>query len=190
MFIVKINRDAPFKRRARYAKVLKSWLYEIVEHLLFAALRINEIGIVFNEIFQLFLIFRKLEEISFFLSCNQFTSAIRAFTVNYLGFCKEAFARNAVETLVLAFVYISLFIKLTKNFLHYFFVIIIGSSYKLIICGIEKIAYVFYFTGYLVNIFLWRYACILGIFFDFLTMFISSGQEEYIISLHSLISRY
>ena len=68
--------------------------------------------------------------------------------------------------------------------------IIVGRSDKLVISCVEQIADTAYLPCHFVNIFFRRYACILGVLLYLLTVFIGTGKEKHIISLHSLIPGY
>ena len=65
VFRVKGDRNPPFKRGARDAKVLKTGFDEVIEHLFFARFGVNEVFVAFNKFFELFLIFGKAQEIGF-----------------------------------------------------------------------------------------------------------------------------
>ena len=67
--------------------------------------------------------------------------------------------------------------------------IVVGSSNELVVSRIEKVADASDFAGNLVNVFLRRNACVLCIILNFLTVFVSTCQEENIIALHSLEPR-
>ena len=56
MLVVKVDRNAPFERRTGNAEILDTGLYEIVDHFLFAALGINEVGVSLDIILELLLI--------------------------------------------------------------------------------------------------------------------------------------
>ena len=68
--------------------------------------------------------------------------------------------------------------------------IIVGRSDKLVISRVEQIADTAYLPCHFVNIFFRGYACILGVLLYLLTVFIGTGKEKHIISLHSLIPGY
>ena len=68
--------------------------------------------------------------------------------------------------------------------------VIVGRSDKLVISCVEQIADTAYLPCHFVNIFFRGYACVLGVLLYLLTVFIGTGKEKHIISLHSLIPGY
>ena len=56
MLVVKVDRNAPFKRRTGNAEILDTWLYEIVDHFFFAALGIDKVRVRLDIILELLLI--------------------------------------------------------------------------------------------------------------------------------------
>lgn len=73
------------------------------------------------------------------------SAAVGALAVYKLALGPKALARGAVHSLVLALVYIALFIELFENLCNYFFVVRVSGSYELIICGVKYVANGTYF---------------------------------------------
>ena len=106
-----------------------------------------------------------------------------------LTFGPEALAGGAIHSLVLALVDVTFIIKLFENLLNSLFVIIVGCSYEFVISGVEAVADCTDFACNLVNIFLRSNACLFCVFFNLLSVFVSTCQEEHIIAKHSFIPR-
>ena len=123
---------------------------------------------------KLILIFRHFEEIRFLVCGNNLTSAVGAFAVYKLALCEKRFARNAVHSLIRAFIYIALVIKTFKNLLNGFFVIIVRCSNKFAVIRIHKVPDFLYLARNTVNILLGSYARFLCDFFNLLTMLVRS----------------
>ena len=66
--------------------------------------------------------------------------------------------------------------------------IVVGGSDEFVVGCIQGVADASYFSCDLVNILLRCHAGLFGIFFDFLSVFVRSGQEENVIALKSFIA--
>ena len=84
MLVVKGDGNAPFERGSRNAKILKTGLDEVVEHLFFTAFRIDEVVVLFDVLFKLLLILRKTQEVGFFLGFLYLSAAVGTFSVHKL----------------------------------------------------------------------------------------------------------
>ena len=84
MLVVKGDGNAPFERGSRNAKILKTGLDEVVEHFFFTAFRIDEVVVLLDIVFQLFLILRKPQEVGFFLGFLYLSAAVGTFSVHKL----------------------------------------------------------------------------------------------------------
>ena len=81
-----------------------------------------------------------------------------------------------------------LHVKLLKDLLNLFFVILICCTDKLVIRSIHQIPDFLDFSGNIVYEFFWCYSRLFCFELDLLTMLIGSCLEKYIISLTSLVS--
>lgn len=105
------------------------------------------------------------------------SAAVGALAVYKLALGPKALARGAVHSLVLALVYIALFIELLKIFAT-IFVVRVSGSYELIICGVKYVANGAYFARHLIDILLRRHTGLFCIFFNLLTVLVRSRKEN------------
>ena len=78
----------------------------------------------------------QLKEIGFLLGPLYLTAAVGAFAVLQLGFRPKGLARGAVPALIFALVDFTPVIKLFENFLHRFYMVIVGGADKPVVADI------------------------------------------------------
>ena len=132
---------------------------------------------------QLRRIFAHSEEISLFLRRSYRTAAVRTFSVYQLRLGKERLAGCAIQPFIISLINISLIIKLFKDLLNLFFMIIICSPDKLIIRSLHQIPDIPDLTGYLIHKLLAADPGFLRLQLDLLSMLIRSCLEKHIIPL-------
>ena len=179
----------PVERRTRYAQILKSGLDEVVEHLVLSGRRLQKFLILFDKLLYFVLIFAELEEITFLFHKLYGSAAVGTLAVYKLSFSPECFAGSAVPALVVALVDISFLVQLGKNLLYRLHMLFVGSTDKLVIRDIEKLPQLFEFSHNAVDIVLYRSICSRRNFLYLLTVLVRTRKIEYVIALHSLISR-
>ena len=186
MLRVKIYRNSPFEGCSGYTEILKSRKKEVVHHLIFTRLRLNEIRMCVDVIDQSVCIFAHFEEICLFFSRYAWTSAVRAFTVYKLRLCEERLAWGTVHSLIMTFVDISLCIHFFEDLFDLLFMVFICCTDKFIIGCVHQIPDTFDLTGNVIYEFLRCNTSFLGLQLDLLAMLISTCLEIYVISLLSL----
>ena len=124
---VKIDRHAPGEAGTRDAQILKAGINKVIDHLVHAALRLEEIG-GGQKLAHARSIFGKPEEIGLFLCIVHFAAAVGALAVNELAFRPEALAGRAVFALVRALIDIAVFIHLLEDLLNGGDMIIVGGA--------------------------------------------------------------
>ncbi len=189
MLRVEVDRDAPFEGCTGNAQILKSRLEEVVDHLVLAGFRLDEIMFL-NVFFQSLLILGELEEVGFFLFLMHFSAAVRALAVDQLRICPEGLTRCTIPALIFALVNVALIIELLEDLLDLSFVVFIGRSDEAVVGSVHQIPDPLDLAGLHIDELLWRYAGFLGFFFDLLAMFVRSGLEVDIIAKHPLVTGY
>ena len=135
---------------------------------------------------QLVRVFGNLEEVRLLSDLLHRTPAVRAFAVNELMLRPVAFTRCTVKSLIGSLVDIALGIDAAENLLHDLFMTRLGRANEIIIRYIQAFPEVLE-TGYnAVNILDRRNALFLRLALDFLSMLITAGQKEYIITSQTL----
>ncbi len=177
-----VDRDgnAPLEGRARHAQILQSRQQEIVDHLFFARLRLDETGIVLYIFKQAVGIGAHTEFISFFLCFYHRTAAVGtdgdAFFLFDLRVGIKRLVGLAIPAFVGALVYIALLVEFFKYRLNRFFVTTIRRADEFCIACADKIKSAAYFAlRYLVHKFFGRYAGFGGFILDLLTMLVGAG---------------
>ena len=115
---VKVYRNAPAERGAGNAQVLQPRLEEVVYHLVLAALRLDELGVLLDVLHQTVGVLAHAEEVSLLLGIHARAAAVRAAAVLQLALGPEGLTRLAVFTLVRTLVNIALIIQLFEDLLH------------------------------------------------------------------------
>ncbi len=132
MLWIECNRYAPGEACARDAQVLKA-LVNKAYHLIFAAFRLYEVGVVMVKLKQPVCVFGEAEEIRFFICHFHLAAAVGAPAVFKLRLCPERLAWGTVPSLVHTLVNIAAIVKLFKYLLYGFYVVIIGRADKLVV---------------------------------------------------------
>ena len=188
VFWIEGNRNTPGEGGTGYAEILQTWQQEVVHHFVFTGNRLNEFRMFVDVFDEAVSVFAHFEEVSFFFCRLNFTAAVRAFAVNQLAFGEEGFAWGAVHTFVVAFVDVAFVVEVFEDFLNLFFVVGVGGANKFIVGSVHQIPDAFDFASSTVNEFFWSYAGCFCFFFDFLTMFVSTGLEVNIKTHVSFVS--
>ena len=185
---VKIDRDAPGERGTGNAQVLKAGLQEVVDHLVLAALRLDELRMLLDVLHQAVGVLAHTEEVCFLLGVHARAAAVRAAAVLELALGPEGLTRLAVFALVRTLVNIALIIQLFEDLLHLFLVHRVGGADELVIGGVHQIPDGLNLTGNLVNVLLRRDAGCLGLLLNLLTMLVRAGLEINVVTGHALVA--
>ena len=185
---VKVYRNTPAERGAGNTQVLKSRLEEVVYHLVLAALRLNELGVLLDVLHQAVGVLAHAEEVCLLLSVYTRAAAVRAAAVLQLALGPEGLTRLAVFALVRTLVNIALIIKLFEDLLHFFLMHRVGGADEFVIGGVHQIPDGLNLTGNLINVLLRRNAGCLGLLLNLLTMLVRTGLEVNIVTGHALVA--
>ena len=185
---VKVYRNAPAERGAGNAQVLQTRLEEVVYHLVLAALRLDELGVLLDVLHQAVGVLAHAEEVCFLLGVYARAAAVRAAAVLQLALGPEGLTRLAVFALVRTLVNIALIIQLFEDLLHLFLVHRVGGADELVIGGVHQIPDGLNLTGNLVNVLLRRDAGCLGLLLNLLTMLVRAGLEINVVTGHALVA--
>ena len=186
---VEIDRNAPAERGAGYAEVLKTRFEEVVDHLVLAALRLNELRMLLDVLHQAVSVLAHLKEVCFLLGVYARAAAVRAAAVLELALGPEGLARLAVFALVGALIDVALVVQLLEDLLHLFLVHRVGGADELVVGGVHQVPDCLDFARDLVNVLLRRDAGSLCLLLDLLAVLIGAGLEIDIVAGHALIAR-
>ena len=187
MLGVKVHRHAPGKAGAGNTQVAQALLDE-VNHLVFAALRLDELGVLFIQLQNAVAVFGKTEEIGLFLSPFDLTAAVGAFAVLQLGLGPESLTVGAVPALILALIDLPAVVQLFENLLHALDVIVVGGADKTVIADIQKFPQILENGNDMIHILFGGDALRFGLLLDFQAVLIGAGEEHDVAPLHSLIT--
>ena len=182
---IEIYRDSPFKGCSGYTEILKSRKKEVVHHLVFTRLRLDEIRMCVDVVNKLICIFTHFEEICLFLGRYAWTSAVRTFAVYKLGLCEEGLTWCTVHSFIMTLVDISLCIHFFEDFFDLLFMVFICCTDEFIIGCVHQIPDAFDLTGNVIYEFLWCNTSFLSLQLDLLAMLISTCLKIYVITLLS-----
>ena len=185
---IKVHRNAPAERGTGNAQVLQTRLEEVVYHLVLAALRLDELGVLLDMLHQAVGVLAHAEEVCFLLGVYARAAAVRAAAVLQLALGPEGLTRLAVFALVRTLVNIALIIQLFEDLLHLFLVHRVGGADELVIGGVHQIPDGLNLTGNLVNVLLRRDAGCLGLLLNLLTMLVRAGLEINVVTGHALVA--
>jgi hypothetical protein len=182
------DRDAPLDGGAGHAGVLQALLDE-GDHLVLAALRLDELGVLLVELQQAVGVLAGLEEIGFLVGIVDLTAAVGALAVHELAVGPEALAGLAVVADVLALVDVALLIQFGEDLLAGLHVVVVGGADEAVVADIQQLPQVFDGGDDLVNVLLGGHAGIGGLILDLLAVLVGAGQEHDVIALHPLEAR-
>ena len=177
--------DAPLDRGTGHAGILQALLDE-GDHLVLAALGLDELGVLLVELQQAVSVLAGLEEVGFLVGIVDFAAAVRALAVHQLAVGPEALAGLAVVADVLALVDIALLVQLGEDLLAAFHVVIIGGADKAVVADIQQLPQILDGGHDLVHILFGGDAGIGSLILDLLAVLIGAGQEHDVVALHPL----
>ena len=187
--VVEVDRNAPLERRARHAEVLKSGLYEVVDHLAAARLGLDEVGVLLDIFEQAILIIAHFEEVGFFVRLFDRTTAVGAFAVDYLRLGEEGFAGDAVPALIRTFVDVALLVQLLEHALNRLFVVVVGCADELVVGRADEIPDLLDLARHAVDVGFRRDSGFVRERFDLHAVLVSAGHEEHVLALLTLTAR-
>ena len=187
---VKVNGDAPLEARAGDAEILKARVNEVVDHLVDAGARQQEVG-VDEQVAHAVRVLGQTEEIGLLLGVHNGAAAVGAAAVDELALGPEALAGGAVLADILALVDVALFIHLLEDFLDGGNVVVVGGTDEAVIADVHQLPQILDALGALddvVDELLRRNAGLLGLQLDLLAVLVGAGQELDVVALQPLVA--
>ncbi len=133
-------------------------------------------------------VLRELEEVGLLLGVLHVAPAVGALAVNKLALGPEALAGGAVLAGVLALVDVALVVEGPEYLLHGGNMVVVGGADKSVVAYPHRLPQTLEVRNYLVNVFLRGNALFLCFKLYLLTLLVRSGEEHYVIALHSFES--
>ena len=182
---VKGHGDAPLDRGTGNAGVLQA-LLDKGDHLVLAALGLDELGVLLIKLQQAVGVLAGLEEVGFLVGIVDLAAAVRALAVHQLAVGPEALAGLAVVADVLALVDVTLLIQLGEDLLAGLHVVVVGGADEAVVADVQQLPQILD-SGYdLVHILLGGHTGIGSLVLNFLAVLVGAGQEHDVIALHPL----
>ena len=185
---VKIHRHAPGEAGAGHAQVFQAGIDKIVDHLVDAAARLQEIG-VHQQIPHPVGVFAQAEEVCFLLCVLHLPSAVGAFAVHQLALGPEGLTGLAVLALVGALVDVAVVMHLLENLLDGSNVIVVGGADEPVIGNVHQLPQILDTTFALYNVvhkLLRGDTGFLCLVLNLLAVFVGAGEEHNVIALEPL----
>ena len=182
---VKGHRDAPLDRGTGNAGVLQALLDE-GDHLVLAALRLDELGVLLVELEQTVGILAGLEEVGFLVGVVDLAAAVGALAVNELAVGPEALAGLAVVADVLALVNVALLVELGEDLLAGLHVVVVGGADEAVVADVQQLPQVLDGGHDLIDVLLGGHARVGSLVLNLLAVLVGAGQEHDVIALHPL----
>ena len=177
--------NAPLDRGAGHAGVLQALLDE-GDHLVLAALGLDELGVLLIELEQTVSILAGLEEVGFLVGIVDLAATLGAFAVHQLAVGPEALAGLAVVAGVLALVDVALLIELGEDLLAGLHVVVVGGADEAVVADVHQLPQIFDGGDDLIHVLLGGHACVGGLVLDLLAVLVGAGQEHDVVALHPL----
>ena len=189
---IKVDRHAPGEAGAGDAQILQTRIDEVVDHLVDAGLRLQEVSRR-QKLAHTSGIFGKTEEIRFLRRVVDLAAAVGAFAVLQLTLGPEALAGGAVFALVFALIDIAVFIHLAEDLLNGLHMIIVRRADKAVVGDVHELPQIENALrpgDNIVDELLRRDARGPGLVLNFLAMLVRAGQEHDVVALQALVARH
>ena len=184
---IESDRNAPCERGTGNAEVFQPRLDEVVDQLHCTGLGLEIVGFQ-QQLFDTLCKGSHFHEVGFFLCLDDFAVTLRTAAVFVqLGLGPEAFARGAVLALIFTLIDVSQIVQTLEDLLYGFYVVVIGGADIAVIADVHLFPQCLESLDDLIYIFFRRDTLCRRFLFDFQTVFISSGEEDHIIALHSSV---
>ena len=190
MLGVEVNRDAPLEARAGDAEVLQARVNEVVDHLVDAGARQQEVR-VDEQVTHAVRVLGQAEEIGLLLGVHNGAAAVGAAAVDELALGPEALAGGAVLADILALVDVALFIHLLEDFLDGGNMVVVGGADEAVIADVHQLPQILDALGALDDVIdelLRRNTGLLGLQLDLLAVLVGAGQELDVVALQPLVA--
>ena len=190
MLGVEVNGDAPLEARAGDAEVLQARVNEVVDHLVDAGARQQEVR-VDEQVTHAVRVLGQAEEIGLLLGVHNGAAAVGAAAVDELALGPEALAGGAVLADILALVDVALFIHLLEDFLDGGNMVVVGGADEAVIADVHQLPQILDALGALDDVIdelLRRNTGLLGLQLDLLAVLVGAGQELDVVALQPLVA--
>ena len=187
---IEVHRHAPLEAGAADAQILKAGAQEVVQHLVGARRRLNEVRMGLDVVDDPVLILAHFEEIAFLAGQLHGAAAVRADLLAVLllelRHRPEALARRAIVALVRALVNVALLVEFLEDLLNDLLVPFVGGADEVVILNVHQLPQILGLGDDLVHKLLRRYTRFLGLALDLLTVLVGSGEEIGVVAGHLL----
>ena len=190
MLGVEVNGDAPLEARAGDAEILQARVNEVVDHLVDAGARQQEVR-VDEQVTHAVRVLGQAEEIGLFLGVHNRAAAVGAAAVDELALGPKALAGGAVLADILALVDVALFIHLLEDFLDGGNMVVVGGADEAVIADVHQLPQILDALGALDDVIdelLRRNTGLLGLQLDLLAVLVGAGQELDVVALQPLVA--
>ena len=187
MFGVERHLDAPAHAGAGDAGVLQA-LFDEGDHLVFAAGRLDEVGVLLIILKQPVGVLAGLEEVGFLLGLVDRAAAVGAAAVLELGLGPETLAGLAVHALVGALVDVALVVQGGEDLLHALHMVIVGGADEAVIADVHGLPQVLDGSHDLVHVLFRGHALGGGLVLDLLAVLVGAGQEQHVLALGAVVA--
>ena len=191
MLGVEVNRDAPLEARAGDAEILQARVNEVVDHLVDAGARQQEVR-VDEQVTHAVRVLGQAEEIGLLLGVHNGAAAVGA-AADELALGPEALAGGAVLADILALVDVALFIHLLEDFLDGGNMVVVGGADEAVIADVHQLPQILDALGTLDDVIdelLRRNTGLLGLQLDLLAVLVGAGQELDVVALQALVASH
>ncbi|MPM59569.1 hypothetical protein SDC9_106413 [bioreactor metagenome] len=191
VFAVKIDRNPPREAGAAHAEIFQPRQEEVLQHLVGAAVGLDERRVVLDILDQAIGVLRKPEEIAFLLDQLDRPAAVGTNAARFFNLAvePEAFAGCAIMPGVFRFIDVALIIKLLEHLLHGLDMIVIRGADEFIIGDVQELPEVLKPCDDMIHIRLRGYTGGLCLAFDLLAVLVRAGEEEGLVPALAVIAR-
>ena len=177
--------DAPLDRGAGDAGVLQALLDE-GDHLVLAALGLDELGVLLVQLEQAVGVLAGAEEVGFLVGVVDLAAAVGALAVHQLAVGPEALAGLAVVAHILALVDVALLVQLGKDLLAGLDVVVVGGADEAVVADVQQLPQVLDGGDDAVHILFGLHPGGRGLVLDLLAVLVGAGQEHHVVPLLAL----
>ena len=177
--------DAPLDRGAGDTGVLQALLDE-GDHLILAALGLDELGVLLVQLEQAVGVLAGAEEVGFLVGVVDLAAAVGALAVHQLAVGPETLAGLAVVAHILALIDVALLIQLGEDLLAGLDVVVVGGADEAVVADVQQLPQVLDGGHDAVHIFLGLHPGGRGLVLDLLAVLVGAGQEHHVVPLLAL----
>ena len=175
---VKVHRNAPLERGAADAQVLQARAQEVVEHLVGAGRRLDEVRVGLDIVDEPVLILAHAEEVALLARRLGGAAAVRAeVALLELRGRPEGLAFGAVLALVGTLVDVALLVELLEDLLHGLDVALVRGADEVVVLDVHQLPQILGGGDDLIDKLLGRLAGLRGLALDLLAVLVRAGEE-------------